>query len=301
MTSHNSKHLDYYPEKRKVVETDTWAHKFRRNLPNIMLHIMLIMGSLTALLPFFWMVSTSFKEPSAIFAYPPQWIPDPVSLEGYRSLFTYIPFARQFLNTFIMCASIVIGQLIFSSMGAYAFARLRFPGRDAIFLAFLSTMMVPQAVRLVPQFIIVRELGWVNSYMGLIGPYVLGSGFATFLLRQFMLTIPSELEEAARIDGASYFTIFMRVILPLSRPALSVLSIFSFVYFWNTFLWPLVVTNSENMKVITVGVATLARGPFGTDWAALMAGSTLSILPLILAFFLAQRQFIEGITLTGMK
>jgi multiple sugar transport system permease protein len=202
-------------------------------------------------------------------------------------------------NTLFVTVVIVLGQLLFSSMGAYAFARLQFRGRDVLFLVFLASMLVPSAVTLIPMFILVRELGWVNNLMGLIAPYVLGSGFATFFLRQFMLGIPTELEDAARMDGAGHFTIFTRIIIPLVRPALAVLGIFGFVFFWNDFLWPLIVINSDTLKVITVGIASLAQGPFATDWGVLMAGAVLSILPLVLAFLFAQRQFIEAIAMSG--
>ena len=272
-----------------------------QRVPRLLLHMVLILVGIICVVPFLWMFSTSFKLQQNVFIYPPQWIPQPVTLEGYETLFTAIPFGRQFLNTLFVCFVIIAGQLLFSSMGAYAFARLRFPGRDTLFLLFLATMMVPGAVTLIPTFIVIRQFGWVNTYMALIGPYVLGSAFATFFLRQFMLTIPSELEEAARIDGASHFTIFIRLIIPLIRPALSVLAVFGFVFFWNDFLWPLIVINSEDLKVATVGIATLARGYYGTQWTVLMAGATLTVLPLIVAYFLAQKQFVEGIVITGMK
>ena len=273
----------------------------RRLIGTIVLHAVLLLGAASALLPFFWMVATSLKVPEQMFTMPPQWIPEPFTLRNYEQLFTLIPFARQFFNTLFVTVLIVAGQLLFSSMGAYAFARLKFPGREPLFLLFLATLMVPTVVTLIPQFILVREFGWINTYMALIGPYALGSAFATFLLRQFMLTIPEELEEAAKIDGAGHVTIFTSVILPLVRPALAVVGVFSFIYFWNDFLWPLVAINSEAMKVLTVGIATLASSHYGTDWGVLMAGSVLTVLPLVIVFFLAQRQIVEGIATTGLK
>ena len=275
--------------------------KLRQTLAAILFHTLLILGALIALIPFIWMVLTSFKLPNDILSSSPSWIPETVTLRNYEHLFTYIPFLQQFLNTLITTVVIVIGQLLFSSMGAYAFARLRFPGRNMLFLAFLSTLMVPSAVTLIPMFIVVRTFGWVNSYMGLIGPFLLGSAFATFLLRQFMLSIPAELEEAAKIDGAGHFTIFWRIILPMVRPALSVVGIFAFVAFWNEFIWPLVVINSESLKTLTVGIAGLAQGPNGTDWGALMAGATLTVMPLIIVFLVLQKQIIEGVAITGLK
>lgn len=273
----------------------------RQRLPYSLLHLVLISVGVICIVPFIWMFSTSFKLQQNVFMYPPQWIPQPITFEGYETLFTAMPFGRQFLNTLFVCAVIISGQLLFSSMGAYAFARLRFPGRDTLFLLFLATMMVPSAVTLIPSFIVIRQFGWINTYMAIIGPAVLGSAFATFFLRQFMLTIPTELEDAARIDGAGHFMIFIRIVLPLIRPALSVLAVFGFVYFWNDFLWPLIVINSDDLKTVTVGIATLSRGYFGTRWNVLMAGATLTILPLLVAYFMAQKQFIDGITITGMK
>ena len=284
-----------------AAEERTSAESLRQRLPRLLLHAVLIAAGVVCVVPFIWMFTTSFKVQQNVFIYPPQWIPQPFTLDAYDTLFTAIPFARQMLNTLFVCVVILAGQLLFSSMGAYAFARLNFPGRDLLFLFFLSTMMVPSAVTLIPTFIEIRFLGWVNTYMAIIGPPVLGSAFATFFLRQFMLTIPLELEEAARIDGASYFVIYTRIILPLIRPALSVLAVFGFVFFWNDFLWPLIVTNSDDLKVVTVGIAGLAQGYYGTQWTVLMAGATLTVLPLIAAYFVAQRQFVEGIVISGMK
>ena len=273
----------------------------RRILSAIVVHGLLLAGSFMALLPFFWMVITSLKSPEDMFTMPPEWIPNPITFDAYERLFSLIPFARQFFNTLFVTVVIVLGQLLFSSMGAYAFARLRFPFREQLFLLFLATLMVPTVVTLIPTFIIIREFGWINTYMALIAPAALGSAFATFLLRQFMLTIPEELEEAAKLDGAGHPTIFFRIILPLVRPALAVVAVFAFIYFWNDFLWPLVAINSESMKVLTVGIATLAASHYGTDWGVLMAGSVLTVLPLVVVFFLAQRQIVEGIASTGLK
>ncbi|WDR01984.1 carbohydrate ABC transporter permease [Devosia algicola] len=275
--------------------------KISKIIGALLLHTTLIAGATIALVPFIWMVATSFKLPSDILSTAPTWLPREPTFRNYELLFSYIPFLRQFINTLFVTIVIVLGQLLFSSMGAYAFARLRFPGRDGLFLVFLATLMVPNVVTLIPAFIVVRNLGWVNTYMALIGPAVLGSAFATFLLRQFMLTIPAELEEAAKIDGAGHFTIYWRIILPLVRPALAVVGIFAFVAFWNDFLWPLVVINSESLKVLTVGIAGLASGPYGTDWGVLMAGSTLTVMPLIVVFLALQRHVIEGVAISGLK
>lgn len=272
-----------------------------KTLNMVLVHTGLIVGALSALIPLIWMISTSFKSADAIFSVPPQWIPDPVTTENYQKLFTSVPFARQFLNTLFVATTVVAGQLLFSSMAAYAFARLRFPGRNVLFFAFLATLMVPHVATMIPSFILVRELGWVNNYLGLIGPFLLGSAIATFLIRQFMLTIPVELEEAARMDGAGHIKIFFLIIIPLSIPALAVVGLFAFVFFWNDFLWPLIVINSESMKTLSVSIAGLAQNVYGVDWGVLMAGSTLTVLPLIAVFLIAQKYFLSGIQISGLK
>lgn len=273
----------------------------RRQLNTILVHFGLLVGSASALLPLFWMISTSFKTPEVIFLTPPSWIPDPITFENYRKLFSALPFARQFLNTLFVAATIVAGQLLFSSMAAYAFARMRFPGRNALFMSFLGTLMVPHVATMIPSFIIIRELGWVNNFFGLIGPFFLGSAIATFLIRQFMLTIPVELEEAARMDGAGHIKIFLFVIIPLSTPVLSVVGLFSFVFFWNDFLWPLIVINSEEMKTLSVSIASFSQNVYGIDWGVLMAGSTLTVFPLVAVFLVAQKYFLSGIQISGLK
>jgi multiple sugar transport system permease protein len=257
--------------------------------------------AIMSLFPLYWAVATSFKQKGHIFVIPPEWIPNPVSLDGYRLLFTQIPFIRNFLNTVLVCVVVVTGQLLFNSMGAYAFARLKFPGRDKLFLLWLATMMIPGQVTMIPTFIIIKNFGWINTYWALIIPPLLFSAYGTFLMRQFFMTIPDELEDAARIDGAGYFRIFFSIMLPLVRPALAAFGVFAFVYFWNDFTWPLIVINSENMKTMQVAIATLATSGYFVDWATLLAGATLSIIPLLLLFFLAQRQFVEGIVMTGLK
>ncbi len=236
-----------------------------------------------------------------MFTVPPQLIPDPATLANYIRLFSYIPFWRQLFNTVLICVTIVAGQLLFSSMGAYAFGRLQFPGRDTLFLVYLGTMMIPSQVTLIPSYVLIRLLGWVNTYAALVGPVFLGSAFATFFLRQFIMTIPSELEDAAHIDGAGYFRIFGTIILPLIRPALATIAVFATVAFWNDFLWPLVVINSEDMRPLTVGIALLSRSYYGTDWPVLMAGVALSVLPLLAIFFAAQREFVGGIVMGALK
>lgn len=250
------------------------------------------------LMPFIWMLSTSLKSAGAVFEYPPTFIPDPIRWDNYRRIFEVLPFARFFLNSLLVASAVTVIHLSSSAMAAYAFARLRFPGRDALFLGYLATLMIPAQVVIIPNFILLRYLGWIDTYQALILPAAFNA-FGTFLLRQYFLTIPGELEDAAVVDGASHFQIFTRVILPLSGPALSALAIFTFLFNWNAFLYPLVVTNSVHMSTLTVGLNTL-QGQYNTAWTLLMAGSVIALLPVLLVFIFAQRYFIKGITLTGI-
>jgi multiple sugar transport system permease protein len=264
-------------------------------------HVVLLLVGATCLLPFIWMISTSLKEPHQVFTFPPEFIPNPWSLTGYRKIFAIAPITNWALNSLFVATTITLCQLVFSSLAAYAFARIRFPGRDVIFVGYLATMMVPGQVTLIPAYILISRLGWIDTMRALTVPFLFGSAFGTFLLRQFFMTIPTDLEDAARIDGTSYVGTYLRIILPLSRPALATLGVFVYLYFWNDFLWPLIVINSNERRTLQVGLAVLSRGYFGTDWTALMAGTVISLLPILVIFFAAQRYFVQGITLTGIK
>lgn len=262
-----------------------------------------VMGALglTCIFPLLWMLSTSFKERGLVFVYPPQWVPRPVTVEGYVKLFTYIPFFRQLANTLLVAGSVTLGELICCSLAGYAFARIAFPARDKIFLAYLATLMVPSQVTLIPGFMLMKYLGWIDTYYALIVPGLLGSAFGTFLLRQFFMTVPVELENAAFIDGANHFQVYRVIMLPQVKPALATLGLFTFVGQWNNFLWPLIVTNSQEHMTLTVSIAILSLGEYSTNWPAMMAGASLAIAPLLAVFFFTQRYFVEGIALTGMK
>lgn len=258
----------------------------------------LIPTALVMLMPFIWMLSTSLKSAGEVFSYPPTFIPTDPQWSNYTRIFEVLPFARFFLNSLFIALAVTALQLVTCSMAAYAFARLRFRGREALFLGYLGTLMIPAQVVLIPNFIVLRYLGWIDSYEALILP-VAFSAFGTFLLRQYFLTIPRELEDAAVVDGANNWQIYWRVILPLSGPALSALAIFAFLANWNSFLYPLIVTTSNEMSTLTVGLNTL-QGQYNTAWTLLMAGSVIALLPILLVFLFAQRYFIAGITLTGM-
>lgn len=263
-----------------------------------LLAIILIPTALIMLMPFIWMVSTSLKSAGEVFSYPPTFIPESPQWSNYVRIFEVLPFARFFFNSLIVALAVTGMQLVTCSMAAYAFARLRFKGRDTLFLGYLGTLMIPAQVVLIPNFIVLRQLGWIDTYQALILPASF-SAFGTFLLRQYFLTIPRELEDAAVVDGANHWQIYLRVIMPLSGPALSALAIFAFLTNWNSFLYPLIVTTRVNMSTLTVGLNTL-QGQYNTAWTLLMAGSVIALLPILLVFIFAQRYFIAGITMTGL-
>lgn len=277
-----------------------------RFLPNttttvraIALYSILAIVALSMLIPFLWMLSTSLMNDLEVYQFPPKFIPSILRWSNYAEAMTLQPFGRFFFNSMVVSAVSVIGQLLFCSMAAYAFARLRFPGRDRLFALYLGTMMIPAIVTIIPAFLIITTFGWINTYWALFTP-TLSSVWGIFLLRQFFLTIPRELEDAARVDGASDLVIFFRVILPLSRPALATLAIFTFMGSWKDFLWPLIVTNRIDMRTVEVGISNF-NSLYATDWPHQMAAAVVVMLPVIIVFLLAQKHFVRGITLTGLK
>jgi multiple sugar transport system permease protein len=270
-------------------------------LERVVVWTLLLVGALVMLLPFLWLVSTSLKEQRQIFVYPPQWIPNPIRWQNYPEALTSLPFARYTVNTLLITSLTMIGVLLTSSLAAYGFARLRFPGRDLIFMVLLSTLMLPYAVIMIPQYIMFKYLGWIDTYLPLIVPFWFGGGiFNIFLLRQFFRTIPADLTEAARIDGASELRIYWQIILPLAGPALAVVAIFTFINTWNDFLGPLIYLSSQTKYTMALGLASF-KGLYATQWHYLMAASTVMVVPIIVLFFLAQRYFVQGIVMTGTK
>lgn len=261
---------------------------------------LIVTGALFAA-PFLWMVSTSLRPDELVFSDKVGWIPNPPAWSNYSRALHAFPFVRYLANTLFITLTAMVGQIMTSSMVAYSFARLRWPGRDVWFLVLLSTMMLPSFVTLVPQFIIFKQLGWLNTYYPLIIPYFLGGGpFSIFLLRQYFLTIPQELSEAARLDGASNWGIYYRLILPLAGPALAAVAIFGFIFHWNEFTGPLVYLNKRDMWTLSLGLISF-RTEFGTYLNQLMAASIVILLPVLALFFGAQRYFIQGIALSGLK
>jgi len=252
-----------------------------------------------ALGPFLWTLSTSLKNIDEVFVYPPKWLPSVFKWSNYTSLWHSFPMERWMFNSAYIVILTVLGKLFLSSTAAYAFSRLRFPGRDYIFYGFLTALMIPWEVTLIPGFVLMRQFGWIDTHLALIVPGI-NDVFGIFLLRQFFLSLPRELEEAARIDGAGYFTVFRRVILPLSKPALAVVAVLGFMSVWNSFLWPLIMIDSTNKFTLPVGLQLL-NSQHGTDWTLLMAGDVISLIPVVIVYLAAQKHFVQGITMTGLK
>jgi multiple sugar transport system permease protein len=275
------------------------GRRFRIKWTHLVLHVLLIAMSGLMLLPFVWMVSTSLKDSSEIFTVTPTFWPQAWRWENYPEVFSLIPFGRMYFNTAFITLTRVVGQLLVASLAAFAFARLRFPGRDWLFVGVLAVMMVPQAVMIVPTYVLYKYLGWLNTYEGLIIPYFF-TAFGTFLLRQYFLTLPQDLEDASVLDGCNPLQVYWHVALPLARPALVALGVLLSLSSWNDFLWPLIITNSTEMQMLAVGMSYL-RGQWVTNVALMMAAASIAVLPMIALFVLAQRQLIEGITLTGMQ
>jgi len=273
--------------------------KVKEKVLNWSLFCLMVIVAVFMLVPFFWMFSTSLKSLGEVFEYPPKWIPRQPHWENYARVWSVVPFGRYLLNSVIVSGSITLLHLLVASLSAFAFARLNFPGRDKLFLLYLATLMVPGQVTMIPNFILIKLLRLTDTYTGLILPNVF-TAFGVFLLRQFFMTIPKDYEDAARIDGASRFYIYSRIILPLSVPALSTLAVFTFVFQWNNLLWPLVVVSKDSMKTVTIGLASF-QGMYGTTWNLLMAAAVIGVLPSIVAFLIGQRFLIKGITLTGLK
>lgn len=259
----------------------------------------LTIAVLIALVPFLYVISTSFKETRSLFSYPPKWIPDDPTTVNYHKLLDEHPFLRWTFNSFFVASVVTVIKVVIDSLAGYAFAKMKFAARDALFMLVLVTLMVPFSATLIPLYIIVRELHMTNSYWGLILP-PLASPIGIFMMRQFIESLPSDLENAARLDGCSEFQIYRRVILPLIKPGLVVLGVFTFMNQWTSYLWPLVVNTKPEMMTLTVGIQSL-RSLFTVDWGILSAGAVLSMLPLVLVFIFLQRFFIAGSIAGALK
>ncbi len=267
---------------------------------DIAAYLILGLVGLSMLVPFGWMLVASLRDKTEFFRQVGSLFPSGMHWENYLAAWVTVPFGSFFANSVLVAVLVTLGQLITCSFAAYAFARMRFRGREALFVAYLATMMVPAQVTMIPLFILMVKLRWIDSYAALIVPFLTGA-YGCFLLRQFFLTIPQELEDAARIDGASHWVTYLRIIIPLSKPALAAFGVITFLGSWNSFIWPLIVINRPSMKTIPIGLQSL-QGFYGDgNWAVLMAGAVIAALPMLIIFILAQKQFIEGIALTGLK
>jgi multiple sugar transport system permease protein len=271
-----------------------------RIVGTILLYLAVTAGSLVMLMPFVWMLLGSIKDLGQLYQVPPNWIPDPFVFQNYTNAWNSVPFATGYINSTYITVTVVVVNLLTCSMAAYAFARIVFPFRNTIFMLFLATLMVPEQVTIIPLYIIMRNLGLVDTHLSIILPYALFNAFGIFLLRQFILGLPVDLEEAAVIDGASRWTIYWRIIMPLIRPALAAFGIFTFLFQWNNFFRPLVFLDSVENYTVPLAI-NFFRGQYTTDFALLMAGSAISIIPVLIVYIIGQRHIIEGIATTGMK
>jgi multiple sugar transport system permease protein len=282
-------------------------------LGRLVSHLILLLGAALMLTPFVWMVSTSLKPPYELFTVPPTWIPSQPQWDTYVKAMSAGNFGRYAFNSLLLGVTNMVSNVMLSALAGYAFARLRFPGRSLLFVLVLATLMVPYQVTIIPLFVIIRHIplfggndflgqggiGWINSYWGLIVPGAVGA-FGIFMLRQFFQTLPMELEDAARIDGASEFRIFWQIMLPLAMPAIATLAIFSFQAGWNAFLWPLLITTTDDMRTIQLGLTVFVQ-QYSTQWDQLMAATVVATMPVIVVFGIGQRLLVRGIAFTGLK
>lgn len=275
------------------------AELVRKLLLTGLQYAFLILMALVFLVPFIWMVSTSLKTEEYILR--TDFIPNPASLDSYVELFETMPMGRMVANSVFVTVTATVGQILFAGMSAYAFARMKWRGRNLVFSLYLATMMIPYQVVVIPQFILVSKLGWVNSYPALILPSIF-SAFATFLMRQSFLSIPPELEEAAIMDGASHLTIFRKIMLPLSKPVIATLTVFAFMGIWNSYLWPLFVARKPEFMTLPLGLATLQGSNQSlTEWNLVMAGAVVTVLPILVIYLFAQKWFVQGAVISGIK
>ncbi|NLK07531.1 MAG: carbohydrate ABC transporter permease [Firmicutes bacterium] len=274
--------------------------KRRKQAAQLVSHLILVFFGLMFILPLVTMLTTAVKPDRQIFAWPPVWIPHPRVWGNFPRALTFVPMLLYAKNTIIITALNVVGVLISSPLVAYGLARIDWQGRNILFLLIVSTMMVPYQVTMIPVYLLFNSLGWINTYLPLVVPSFFGNAFFIFLLRQFFMTIPGELSDAARIDGCSELGIYRRIILPLAKPSLAVVALFQFIWVWNDFLGPLIYLKDQTRYTLSLGLQQFQSG-YQTEWALLMASATMMTMPIIILFFFTQRTFIQGITLTGIK
>jgi multiple sugar transport system permease protein len=276
------------------------SKRVKRFVRAVLIHAMLIPAALIFMLPFIWMLSTSLKSDQQLYAYPPIWIPWPMQFSNYPTAVTYINFGLYLWNTLVIAVLSTVGALVSCSLVAYSLARIPWPGRNALFIFTVATLMLPFQVTLIPLFVLWSRWGFVNTFVPLIVPHWFGAALYIFLLRQFFMSIPMELSEAARIDGAGEFRIYWQIILPLAKAALATVAIFEFIARWRDYLGPLIYLSNQSKYTLSLGIYEY-RGQYGAEWALLMAASVLITLPIILLFFFLQKTFVQGIALTGIK
>lgn len=285
---------------RKLVASGHWARQSAHLFFRALLYLILITVGLTMLLPLLWMISTSLKQPGEVFLLPPKWIPNPPQWNNYVKLFDVLPFGHFLLNSLKIASIATLGALLSCSMAAFAFARMNFPGRNFLFAFILATLMIPYHVTLIPLFAVYKNLGWLSTHLPLTVPYFFGTAFGIFLIRQFYLTIPQELVDAARIDGCTFIQIYYKIFLPLAKPALATLGIFTFLGSWNNLIGPLIFLNDIETMTLTLGLTLLTTQSNGR-WELIQAGAVISVVPMILIFLIGQEHFIQGIARTGIK
>jgi len=276
-----------------------WARRALKRRATIVIFGVLAAVACVTLLPFYWMFSSSLRTMDNMFAIPIQWIPHPLNWMSYANAWQAQDFARYFFNSAVVAVAITLGNLLLCSLAGYSLTKFHYRGRGLLFLLILSTMMLPLEITMVPLFLIIKQLDWANSYQGLIVPFLV-DGFGVFLMRQYMLSIPKDLIDSARIDGASELRIFWMIIMPLCKPALVALAVFTFREAWDMYIWPLIIITKDSQRTLPLGIS-LFMSSYGTSWDQLMAIAVLGTLPMILLFFFLQRAFIQGIAATGLK
>lgn len=277
------------------------AHtKVSKYLKTALAYIFITLGAATMIIPFLWMISTALKEPGQIFSMPPVWIPKPLVWTNFSRAWSSLPFGLFSANSFKVSILGTVGTLISCSWAAYAFARLRFPFKNALFTLILATMMIPGQITMIPVFVIMKYLGWYDTHFPIWVPHFFGSAFGTFLLRQFFMSLPPDLDDAAKIDGCNPFQIYYKIFLPLSKPALATLGVLTFLSSWNNLLGPVIYLKTIEKFTLMIGLAFF-QGQYYTDYSLLMSGSLISLIPIILLYIVAQKYFVQGIALTGIK
>jgi len=277
----------HHISKRKLLSAGVW-------------YVIVILLALTVIFPFIWMISTSFKPLTEVFVYPPRLIPQNWVTTNYAEVWKQAPFAQYFLNSTIVALCVTIGQLVSCCLAAFAFARMRFKGKSIMFMIFMSTTFISTQVTLIPSYLIINKLGWMDSYSALIVPF-LANAFGVFMIRQSFMTIPHELEEAAKLDGCGRFRFLIQIMIPLTKPILASQGLFAFMGNWNSYLWPLIVTNKDSMRTLQIGLRYFIGSEGGTEWGVYMAAAVLVTLPIVLIYFLVQKTFVESMASSGLK